>query len=153
MVAPTGKAALEVRGQTTWSFAGWTPKCSSLSKEALLRWKRRKSTQMRLEMTDVLIIDEISMVDNFFFERLSFYMKDVRKDNRPFGGVQVIVTGDFCQLPPVKPFQYCVECGRELKIVVTDTEYRCSKHGIYFDSNKWAFQSNTWEVCVTKPRL
>jgi len=57
-------------------------------------------------------------------------MKDVRIGNRPFGDVQVVVAGDFCQLPPAKPSQYCVGCGGELEIIVADTKYHCSTASI-----------------------
>tara|TARA_B100001123_G_scaffold448442_1_gene609650 strand:- start:1562 stop:3115 length:1554 start_codon:yes stop_codon:yes gene_type:complete len=50
---------------------------------------------------DVLIIDEISMLSNRLFEIISNYLSLVRNDDRPFGGIQLILVGDFCQLPPV----------------------------------------------------
>jgi ATP-dependent DNA helicase PIF1 len=50
---------------------------------------------------DVLIIDEVSMMSQKIFEILDMISKQVRKDKRPFGGLQVIFSGDFYQLPPV----------------------------------------------------
>ena len=50
---------------------------------------------------DVLIIDEVSMMSQKIFEILDSIGQKVRKDTRPFGGVQVIFSGDFYQLPPV----------------------------------------------------
>ena len=50
---------------------------------------------------DVLIIDEVSMMSQKIFEILANIGKQVRKDTRPFGGLQVIFSGDFYQLPPV----------------------------------------------------
>ena len=50
---------------------------------------------------DVLIIDEVSMMSQKIFELLDSLGKKVRKDMRPFGGLQVIFSGDFYQLPPV----------------------------------------------------
>ncbi|KAI1140326.1 hypothetical protein F5Y05DRAFT_314108 [Hypoxylon sp. FL0543] len=52
------------------------------------------------------------MVENFHFERLNAIMKDARNSDEAFGGVQLVVTGDFYQLPPVKPFKNCITCGR-----------------------------------------
>jgi hypothetical protein len=44
--------------------------------------------------TDVLVIDEISMCENKFFTRLNEVMKEARDSRQPFGGVQLVVTGD-----------------------------------------------------------
>ena len=101
----------------------------------------------RLRKTEVLVIDEISMVENNHFERLNCLMKEARGNRTAFGGVQLIVTGDFCQLPPVKPFEHCVECGRQTIINKARTEYKCRKHGIFKDIDKWAFRSEAWEEC------
>uniref|UniRef100_A0A6C0IS19 AAA+ ATPase domain-containing protein n=1 Tax=viral metagenome TaxID=1070528 RepID=A0A6C0IS19_9ZZZZ len=51
--------------------------------------------------TDVLIIDEVSMMSQKIFELLDSIGKAIRKSSRPFGGIQLIFSGDFYQLPPV----------------------------------------------------
>jgi ATP-dependent DNA helicase PIF1 len=51
--------------------------------------------------SDVLIIDEISMLGVSLFENLDYVMKEVRKSQRPFGGLKLLLSGDFLQLPPV----------------------------------------------------
>lgn len=51
--------------------------------------------------TNVLIIDEISMMTADVFEKLDFVARSIRKNMKPFGGIQVILVGDFFQLPPV----------------------------------------------------
>ena len=51
--------------------------------------------------TDILVIDEISMMSKRMFELLNHIGQRVRKDGRPFGGIQLICSGDFFQLPPV----------------------------------------------------
>jgi len=51
--------------------------------------------------TDVLILDEVSMLSKHLFELLDEIGKRVRKNGMPFGGIQLIFTGDFLQLPPV----------------------------------------------------
>lgn len=150
IVAPTGKAALDINGSTTWTFAGWTPLHMKRSLKQLLKDAHGKFVRGRLCRTDVLVIDEISMVENHLFARLSAIMKEAREDPRAFGGVQLIVTGDFCQLPPVKPFQYCMFCGREQHQLIVDKDkivYRCPVHGDCSDEDKWAFRSAAWEEC------
>jgi ATP-dependent exoDNAse (exonuclease V) alpha subunit len=47
-----------------------------------------------MNKTDVFVIDEISMVENYFFTRLNEVMKEARGSRKPFGGVQLVVTGD-----------------------------------------------------------
>lgn len=76
----------------------------------LLSTLRRKHNPRYQELKElqVLIIDEISMIDAALFEKISEYMSLIKKDPRPFGGIQVVLVGDFYQLPPVKG-DYCFE--------------------------------------------
>ena len=154
IVAPTGRAALQVNGTTTWSYMGWTPDYHKMTMEKLIGATYRKHVRRRIKNTDVLIVDEISMVENHHFERMNRCMKAALskpndRDLPPFGGVQIIVTGDFCQLPPVKPFEQCIECGRDTKPNDFGTEFHCpnSNHGPYREHDKWAFRSDAWEEC------
>lgn len=55
--------------------------------------------------TDILVLDEVSMCSKKIFEVLNQAAKYIRRNDKPFGGIQVIFTGDFFQLPPV-PTQY-----------------------------------------------
>ena len=64
--------------------------------------------------TDVLILDEVSMISPGLLELLNRIGKHVRKEpDKPFGGIQVICSGDFFQLPPVEPesSRTCASCG------------------------------------------
>lgn len=155
IIAPTGRAALNVGGSTTWTFAGWTPNSHKLPIEKIKEGAHGKSVWKRLMDTDVLVIDEISMVENLHLERLNILMKTARHNPKfsvqpAFGGCQIVVTGDFCQLPPVKPFQHCLQCGREMTTKVNDEgklTHVCKLHGGYADEDKWAFRSKAWEEC------
>lgn len=150
VVAPTGRAALNVRGRTFWSYAGWTPFTNRRPMEKLLKDCHQPKRKERFQNTHVLVIDEISMMENFHFERLNRIMKASRQyksDNPdPFGGVQTIVSGDFWQLPPVDPMQYCLECGLELQ-KMDGNRRECSVHGTYHVRDKWAFRSDAWREC------
>ena len=60
-----------------------------------------KNTYSRIKDTDVLIIDEISMLSSKNFNQLEEICRQIRNNHTRFGGLQVIVSGDFLQLPPV----------------------------------------------------
>jgi ATP-dependent DNA helicase PIF1 len=147
IIAPTGRAALDINGSTFWTYAGWTPDHMKKPIQDLRKAAHAKFVKKRLRETDVLVIDEVSMMENHHFERLNQVMKEARGNERPFGGVQLVVTGDFCQLPPVKPFQFCLNCGTELQQDASGTLYTCTVHGTFLDSDKWAFLSTAWEGC------
>jgi ATP-dependent DNA helicase PIF1 len=127
IVAPTGRAAFDITGSTTWSYAGWTPEHMKKPLDMLKRDAWKIKTKKRLQKTDVLVIDEISMVNNFHLETLSAIMKIVRQNKEAFGGVQVVVSGDFCQLPPVNPSQFCIDCGKALVEKARQSAYECTK--------------------------
>lgn len=153
VLAPTGKVALANGGKTTWSFAGWTPNSHKMSLSELINPDSRRNISLfeRLGNVQTIIIDEISMVENVHFGRLNELMKAVRECPLPFGGIQVIVTGDFCQLPPVKPFRNCFSCGSQLEYSYRSRTYSCLNQSCEIDfydkEDKWAFRSKAWQEC------
>ncbi|KAL1955408.1 hypothetical protein VTO42DRAFT_8564 [Malbranchea cinnamomea] len=108
VTASTGLAACNIEGVTLHSFAGVGLGKESAT-ELLKKIKRNQKSRTRWLRTKVLIIDEISMVDGDFFDKLEEIARKIRNNGRPFGGIQLVVTGDFFQLPPVP------ENGREAK--------------------------------------
>ncbi|KAF5573264.1 5'-3' DNA helicase [Fusarium pseudoanthophilum] len=150
--APTGRAAVHVGGMTTYSFMSWAPEMFRKGIDHLKKVaKTTRKTRQRHVKTDVLIIDEISMVSSDFLNRMNVCLKHAKwgqeQGARPFGGLQVIVTGDFCQLPPVNAFEFCYTCGGELRPNKVTGIYRCPKdrdHGPWVDEDKWAFRSAAW---------
>jgi ATP-dependent DNA helicase PIF1 len=70
---------------------------------------KMKNLKKRWCNTSVLIIDEISMMDADIFDKLEILAKRIRKNESPFGGIQIILSGDFLQLPPVKSNNLCFE--------------------------------------------
>ena len=103
VTASTGLAACNVGGVTLHSFAG-----IGLGKEAVpelvRKIKRNQKAKLRWMRTKVLIIDEISMVDGDLFDKLEGIARIIRNNGRPFGGIQLVITGDFFQLPPVPDY-------------------------------------------------
>ena len=59
--------------------------------------------------TDILIVDEISMMSLKIFDLLNKIGQEVRNNKKPFGGIQIIFSGDFFQLPPVRENNFCFE--------------------------------------------
>ena len=64
---------------------------------------------MRWRTFECLIIDEISMMSFAIFELLNDIGKEIRGDERPFGGIQLLFAGDFFQLPPIDGDRFCFE--------------------------------------------
>jgi hypothetical protein len=104
ILAPTNLAALNVGGQTTWNFAGWTPDSMKKPLDKLMNNAFGVKVHERLTEVDVVVIDEISMIENLQFERLNAVMKHARGAKnagiKAFGGAQIVVTGDVSSTLP-----------------------------------------------------
>lgn len=98
VTATTGLAATHVGGNTihAWSGIGVHDELPEDFEDYLL-----KSRRDIIETTDVLVIDEISMLHDYRLDMVDTVARAVRDDDRPFGGIQVVMCGDFFQLPPV----------------------------------------------------
>lgn len=97
-LAPTGVAALQLRGQTIHSFFGIPPRI--LDPDGV---KPRARSRKLLSKIDRLVIDEVSMVRCDLLDVVDRCLRSARNRTEPFGGVQVVLVGDFLQLPPVVP--------------------------------------------------
>jgi ATP-dependent exoDNAse (exonuclease V) alpha subunit len=95
-VAPTGIAALNARAQTIHSF--FHLEQAVLDAKRLSKGGKFGGIYRRMKR---LVIDEISMVRADVIDAIDARLRAIRMDKRPFGGVQVILVGDFLQLPPV----------------------------------------------------
>lgn len=96
ILAPTGLAAINVRGQTIHSFFHLAPHFADPNQIP------RLSNSRIYRDIDTIIIDEISMVRADIFDRIDKFLRVNGKDkNLPFGGIQMIVVGDLYQLPPI----------------------------------------------------
>lgn len=98
VTATTGLAAAHLSGQTIHSWAGL-----GIGNKLPDNYFFTISDSRRngIKRTDVLIIDEISMFHDYMLDMLDEAMRIIREDDRPFGGLQIILCGDFFQLPPV----------------------------------------------------
>ncbi|EDW75620.1 uncharacterized protein Dwil_GK23961 [Drosophila willistoni] len=122
--ASTGVAACLIGGTTLHAFAGigggdaTLPRCLELASRPVNAQTWRKCKR--------LIIDEISMVDGQYFEKIEAVARHIRRNERPFGGIQLILCGDFLQLPPVIKVDF----------------------GASTPQQRFCFQSSAWETCI-----
>ncbi|MDN3454216.1 MULTISPECIES: AAA family ATPase [unclassified Psychrobacter] len=100
VTASTGIAATHMNGTTIHSWSGIGIK-DELSDRDLTTLSRKQFLADRLKDTAVLVIDEISMLHAKQINLVSQVLKHVRKNDKAFGGIQVVVAGDFFQLPPI----------------------------------------------------
>lgn len=103
ITAPTGRAScLFENGQTIHSFSGL--KLAKVKKEQLLAdFKEHKKVpgEKNWRAIDLLILDEVSMLGASLMEKLDICARLARRRNEPFGGLQLVFSGDFLQLQPV----------------------------------------------------
>ncbi|KAK0395371.1 hypothetical protein QR680_001247 [Steinernema hermaphroditum] len=122
VTAATGVAACQIGGTTLHSFVGIGTGTASLA-NCVRVVEDKKGLVAQWKLCTHLVIDEISMVGAEYFTKMEAVARKIRGNDRPFGGIQLIITGDFLQLPPV------VERGEE---------------------PKFCFQTPTWTRCVRR---
>ncbi|NMN01143.1 ATP-dependent endonuclease [Bifidobacterium sp. DSM 109958] len=118
VTASTGIASTHIDGQTIHSWSG-VGVATALTANLLrtIRTRRRR----KIEATDVLVIDEVSMMHAWLFDMVDEVCRAIRRDPRPFGGLQVVVSGDFFQLPPVSV------SGRNRDVLAPSPEFVASR--------------------------
>jgi ATP-dependent DNA helicase PIF1 len=105
LTAMTGTAATLINGKTLHSFLGIG--LAEESAEALaLQVKNFYKKYTTLRKLQLLIIDELSMMSEELFTKISEFLSIIKGSDLPFGGVQLVLSGDFYQLPPVQGM-YC----------------------------------------------
>lgn len=100
VTASTGIAASHLGGTTIHSFSGIGVR-EYLSDFALDGMLQKEYLQKRFKDLQVLFIDEISMLSAGYLEMVDQVLQTFKRNSKPFGGVQVVLIGDFFQLPPV----------------------------------------------------
>jgi len=100
VTASTGIAATHLNGRTIHSWSGIGIK-KEMNEKSIKKIARIKNLNKRIRKTKILIIDEISMLDADRLNLVDRICKQAKDPFLPFGGIQVIMCGDFFQLPPV----------------------------------------------------
>jgi ATP-dependent DNA helicase PIF1 len=140
VTALTGCASilLNCKAKTLHSWAG-IGLGNSTTEQLINKIKKNKFLKAVWKDTDILVVDEVSMLSLKLFNMLNDIGKAIRKNQRPFGGIQLIFSGDFYQLPPVGDYlepdtqRFCFEsddwnsvfhrdCQIELKKIFRQTD-------------------------------
>ncbi|MEK7554080.1 MAG: helix-turn-helix domain-containing protein [Patescibacteria group bacterium] len=121
VTAATGIAATHVGGMTLHSWSG-IGIAEHLSRADVDRIASKEHVAKRISKAKVLIIEEISMLSATTFEMVDKVCREIRRSDKPFGGLTVILVGDFFQLPPVSrnkevKFAYTSPTWRELNLI------------------------------------
>lgn len=100
ITASTGIAATHMGGVTihSWSGIGVSAELSDADIENMVE---KEYLFKRFDKVKVLIIDEVSMLHHFRLDLVNRVLKAMKRSDRPFGGIQVVLCGDFFQLPPI----------------------------------------------------
>lgn len=124
ITATTGIAATHIGGITIHSWSGIGIK-NSLTPKQLSQILKNPRTQSQIKDAKVLVIDEISMLHSYRLDMVNKICKFVRHSEEPFGGLQVILCGDFFQLPPIteedfqkSSFAFKAEAWAELNLKI-----------------------------------
>ena len=131
VTSTTGISSLNINGRTFHSWCGITPETDL---EDIDKFVEEISSNHKKWnkwiFTDILIIDEISMLDGKLIDFVNKVAKIVRGNNNKFGGIQLILTGDFYQLPPVNKsksiFCFESECWNTIidEVIILEQSYR-----------------------------
>jgi ATP-dependent DNA helicase PIF1 len=109
----TGVSALLINGKTLHSYLGLGLVTGSVD-QLVTKIKNNKYgyplTKKKIwETLEILIIDEVSMLSCELFDKIDIIGQILRENNKPFGGIQIILSGDFLQLPVIKNDKFCFE--------------------------------------------
>lgn len=108
ITSTTGLSSLLIDGMTIHRYSG----IGTGEKDVDFLYKKiikMKNIKKRWCITNILIIDEISMMGGDLFDKLEILARKIRKIDEPFGGIQLIISGDFLQLPPINSNIFCFE--------------------------------------------
>lgn len=100
ITSTTGISALNIGGITLHSFLGI--QLGTGSREQIARMVKARASKFLLKRNAVLCIDEVSMLPLELFEKLDYAFQQLRQCVEPFGGIQILLSGDFLQLEPIK---------------------------------------------------
>lgn len=143
VTASTGIAATLIDGETIHSWAGLGIDTEPFDPKNITPMMFHKARN--LKSVDVLIIDEISMLPAYLFDKLDQAMRFFRKIEEPFGGVQLVLMGDFMQLPPIDKREPGLNAGF---VVTSDVWKELDISYCYLDKLRRATDTKLMEVLI-----
>lgn len=133
ITASTGIAATHIGGMTIHSWSGIGIK-KRLSAYDLDRIGSNEYLVKRIARAKVLIIDEVSMLSPETLDAVDAVCRSLKESREPFGGLQIVLVGDFFQLPPIVKREVLEEDGEQ--VLFADAESECPR---------FAYHSSAWE--------
>lgn len=100
VTSSTGCSAILINGQTIHSYLGMGIGNTPVEKVVLGLMKNKMKYKKLCDLR-TLILDEVSMIDDNTLNNISAILQKIKSEKKPFGGIQMILVGDFCQLAPV----------------------------------------------------
>ena len=122
ITSTTGTSAILIGGSTLHSYLGIGLGTADAS-QLYLNIKKNSYIHKRWKELDILIIDEVSMLSPVLFDKIEQLARAIRKNDNPFGGIQLILSCDFLQLPVVG------------------------------DSNSFCFDAKSWDSCIPRSNI
>ena len=117
VTATTGTAAVLLNGTTLFSYLG-IGLGNAEADLLIIQLKKKKFFLKRWQDLDILIIDEVSMLSPELFDKLELVARSLRRNDKPFGGIQLILTGDFFQLPNInQKDMFCFDADSWVKCI------------------------------------
>jgi ATP-dependent exoDNAse (exonuclease V) alpha subunit len=149
VTASTGIAATHIGGMTIHSWSGLGVK-DTLTDYDIEDLMERQYLYKRFHKTKVLVIDEVSMLHDYRLDLIDWICRQMKRNEKPFGGMQIILCGDFFQLPPVtrsgsqrftdEPFGQSIES----EFVYKSESFRNAKFTICYLSEQHRQKDNTY---------
>lgn len=142
VTSTTGISAVLFGGTTLHSFLGIGIGKDTVDKlyEKIFNKSYIKNRWKKLDM---LIIDEISMLSHELFDKLENIARRIRRNEKPFGGIQLVLSGDFCQLACVNSDSFCFEA---------ENWEKCIKKTVYL-TNIIRQQNSDFQNCLNNIRV
>lgn len=148
VTATTGNAALLIGGRTIHSYLGIGLGTKTTTELILNVKKKYPLIIKKIQTIDILILEEISMLDAELFEKISEFIGVIRKKKElPFGGLQLVLCGDFCQICPIKG-KYCFlsNIWKEMDIKVITLKTLIRQQDDFEFQN--ILESLKWGICT-----
>ena len=136
ITASTGIAATHIGGVTIHSWSGVGIK-TKLDKYDLDKIASSEYIVKRINRTRVLIIDEISMLSENMLDMVDLVCREIKQNNDAFGGIQIILVGDFFQLPPIVKDDRNNDKQNEQNSLLPHVRHVGNSGNFAYDSRAW----------------